>query len=64
MNHLAQESSPYLLQHKNNLVNWYPWGAEALQRAADEDKVIILSNAYSACHLPVKTAQEAIKLLK
>jgi len=50
MNHLAKETSPYLLQHKNNPVDWYPWGPEALQKAADEDKVIILSIGYSACH--------------
>ncbi len=64
MNNLAKETSPYLLQHKNNPVDWYPWGQEAFQKAADEDKVIILSIGYSACHLPVKTAQEALKLLK
>ncbi len=64
MNHLAKETSPYLLQHKNNPVDWYPWGPEALQKAADEDKVIILNISYSACHLPEKTAQEALKLLK
>jgi uncharacterized protein len=50
MNHLAKETSPYLLQHKNNPVDWYPWGQEALQKALDEDKVIILSIGYSACH--------------
>lgn len=50
MNHLAKETSPYLLQHKNNPVDWYPWGAEALQKALSEDKVIILSIGYSACH--------------
>ena len=50
MNHLANESSPYLLQHKNNPVDWYSWGQEALQKAVDEDKVIILSIGYSACH--------------
>jgi uncharacterized protein YyaL (SSP411 family) len=41
MNYLAEETSLCLLQHKNNPVDWYPWGAEALQKAADEDKVII-----------------------
>ncbi|MCP9764534.1 thioredoxin domain-containing protein [Lacihabitans soyangensis] len=50
MNHLAKETSPYLLQHKNNPVDWHPWGQEALQKALDEDKVIILSIGYSACH--------------
>ncbi|HUN24441.1 MAG TPA: thioredoxin domain-containing protein, partial [Anaerolineales bacterium] len=50
MNHLAQETSPYLLQHKDNPVEWYAWGAEALARAVREDKPIFLSIGYSACH--------------
>jgi hypothetical protein len=49
-NRLADETSPYLLQHKDNPVNWYPWGDEALARARDEDKPIFLSIGYSACH--------------
>ena len=49
-NHLAGESSPYLLQHVDNPVDWYPWGREALERAAREDKPIFLSIGYSACH--------------
>ncbi|MBL8859262.1 MAG: thioredoxin domain-containing protein [Planctomycetes bacterium] len=49
-NRLAQETSPYLLQHAHNPVDWYPWGPEALQRARDEDKPIFLSVGYSACH--------------
>jgi len=49
-NRLAQETSPYLLQHARNPVDWYPWGAEALDRAAREDKPILLSIGYSACH--------------
>ncbi len=49
-NHLADETSPYLLQHAHNPVEWYPWGEEALQRARDEDKPILLSIGYSACH--------------
>jgi uncharacterized protein YyaL (SSP411 family) len=49
-NRLAGETSPYLLQHKDNPVDWYPWGPEALQRAKDEDKPILLSIGYSACH--------------
>jgi uncharacterized protein YyaL (SSP411 family) len=49
-NRLAQESSPYLLQHRNNPVDWYPWGDEALQRARDEQRPIFLSIGYSACH--------------
>jgi uncharacterized protein len=49
-NRLADETSPYLLQHKDNPVNWYPWGEEALARAREEDKPILLSIGYSACH--------------
>ena len=49
-NRLAQETSPYLLQHKNNPVDWYPWGEEALEKARAEDKPILLSVGYSACH--------------
>ncbi len=49
-NHLIGESSPYLLQHAHNPVNWYPWGAEALERAKREDKPIFLSIGYSSCH--------------
>ena len=50
MNRLAQETSPYLQQHAANPVDWYPWGAEALERARREDKPILLSIGYSACH--------------
>src|SRR5215216_5997631 len=49
-NRLANETSPYLLQHKDNPVDWHPWGEEALERARQEDKPIILSIGYSACH--------------
>ncbi|HEX2204713.1 MAG TPA: thioredoxin domain-containing protein [Longimicrobium sp.] len=49
-NRLANETSPYLLQHKDNPVDWFPWGPEALQKARDEDKPILLSVGYSACH--------------
>jgi hypothetical protein len=49
-NHLAGESSPYLLQHADNPVDWYPWGEEALGKAKREDKPIFLSIGYSACH--------------
>src|SRR3954471_2078931 len=49
-NRLADETSPYLLQHKDNPVDWYPWGEEALARAREEDRPIILSIGYSACH--------------
>ncbi len=50
MNRLAGETSPYLRQHQDNPVDWYPWGEEALQRAAAEDRPILLSVGYSACH--------------
>ncbi len=49
-NRLAQETSPYLLQHRNNPVDWFPWGEEALTRAREEDRPILLSVGYSACH--------------
>ncbi len=49
-NRLGQETSPYLLQHRENPVDWYPWGEEALGRARDEDRPILLSVGYSACH--------------
>jgi hypothetical protein len=49
-NRLINESSPYLLQHANNPVDWYTWGEDALQRAKKEDKPIFLSIGYSACH--------------
>ena len=49
-NRLAEEHSPYLLQHKDNPVEWYPWGAEAFERAHREDKPIFLSIGYSTCH--------------
>jgi len=49
-NRLAHEISPYLLQHAENPVDWYPWGEEALERAMREDKPIFLSIGYAACH--------------
>jgi uncharacterized protein len=49
-NRLAQETSPYLLQHRENPVDWYPWSEEALDRARAEDRPILLSVGYSACH--------------
>jgi len=49
-NRLAGETSPYLLQHAHNPVDWYPWGEEALERARAEDRPILLSIGYSACH--------------
>jgi uncharacterized protein YyaL (SSP411 family) len=50
VNRLAQETSPYLLQHAHNPVDWYAWGDEAFERARTEDKPILLSIGYSACH--------------
>ena len=50
MNRLADETSPYLLQHKSNPVDWYPWGEEAFARAQTDDKPILLSIGYAACH--------------
>ena len=49
-NRLAAETSPYLLQHRDNPVDWFPWGEEALARAREEDKPLIVSIGYSACH--------------
>ncbi len=49
-NYLIHESSPYLLQHAYNPVDWYPWGEEALKKARAEDKMIIISIGYAACH--------------
>ena len=49
-NHLAAETSPYLIQHADNPVDWYPWGPEALRKAAAADKPIFLSVGYAACH--------------
>jgi uncharacterized protein len=49
-NRLAAETSPYLLQHADNPVDWYPWGDEALSRAREEDKPILVSIGYAACH--------------
>jgi hypothetical protein len=50
MNRLAGETSPYLLQHADNPVDWFPWGDEALARAREEDRPILLSIGYAACH--------------
>ncbi|HPG13015.1 MAG TPA: thioredoxin domain-containing protein, partial [Chitinophagaceae bacterium] len=49
-NHLGNETSPYLQQHAHNPVNWYPWGEEALNKAKEENKPILVSIGYSACH--------------
>src|SRR5918911_2489463 len=49
-NRLAGETSPYLLQHKDNPVDWYPWGPEALERAKELDRPLLVSIGYSSCH--------------
>ena len=49
-NRLSEETSPYLLQHAENPVDWYAWGEEALSRALEENRPILLSIGYSACH--------------
>ena len=49
-NHLINSDSPYLLQHKDNPVDWYPWGEEAFEKAKRENKLIFLSIGYSTCH--------------
>src|SRR5215467_8633389 len=50
MNRLSSERSPYLLQHANNPVDWFPWGDEAFEKARDDEKPIFLSVGYSTCH--------------
>src|SRR6266545_3866011 len=49
-NRLASETSPYLLQHAENPVDWYPWGADAFAKAGETDRPIFLSVGYAACH--------------
>jgi uncharacterized protein YyaL (SSP411 family) len=49
-NELIHETSPYLLQHAHNPVNWYPWGEKAFQKAKEENKLVIISIGYAACH--------------
>jgi hypothetical protein len=49
-NELIHESSPYLLQHAHNPVNWYPWGEKALEKAKAEQKMLLVSVGYAACH--------------
>ena len=61
MNRLANESSPYLLAHKDNPVDWYPWGPEALAAAAAQNKPIFLSIGYSACHWCTVMTDESFK---
>jgi uncharacterized protein len=60
-NHLARETSPYLLEHADNPVDWYPWGPEALARARTENKPILLSVGYSACHWCHVMARESFE---
>ncbi|MEN3333798.1 MAG: uncharacterized protein V7641_3163 [Blastocatellia bacterium] len=60
-NHLINENSPYLRQHAHNPVDWYPWGPEALARARDEDKPILLSVGYSACHWCHRMREESFE---
>ena len=61
MNHLQSEKSPYLLQHRNNPVDWFPWGSEAFQKAVSEDKPIFLSVGYSTCHWCHVMARESFE---
>src|SRR3989454_12695008 len=60
-NRLVQETSPYLLEHANNPVDWYPWGTEALAKARSENKPILLSIGYSACHWCHVMARESFE---
>ena len=60
-NRLANETSPYLLQHAHNPVDWYPWGEEAFARAREEDKPILLSIGYSACHWCHRLREESFE---
>src|ERR1700716_1712477 len=60
-NRLARETSPYLLEHAQNPVDWYAWGTEALARAQTENKPILLSIGYSACHWCHVMARESFE---
>src|SRR5689334_24905658 len=60
-NRLANETSPYLTQHAENPVDWYPWGSEALERARREDKPILLTIGYAACHWCHATPHESLE---
>ncbi len=60
-NHLQTETSPYLLEHAENPVDWYPWGEEALEKARREDKPIFLSIGYAACHWCHVMARESFE---
>ena len=63
-NHLRGQTSPYLLQHADNPVDWYPWGREALQKAKIEDKPIFLRIGYSTCHWCHVMARESFEDLE
>lgn len=63
-NHLINENSPYLLQHANNPVDWYPWGEEALTKAKSENKPIFLSIGYSTCHWCHQMREESFEDLE
>ncbi|MCK9580669.1 MAG: thioredoxin domain-containing protein [Methanoregula sp.] len=60
-NHLINEKSPYLRQHAQNPVDWYPWGDEAFRHAAEEDKPVFLSIGYAACHWCHVMARESFE---
>src|SRR5215467_14212128 len=60
-NRLIHESSPYLLQHAHNPVDWYPWGRDALAKAQSEDKPIFLSIGYAACHWCHRLREESFE---
>ena len=60
-NHLANERSPYLLQHAENPVDWYPWGPEAFEKARREDKPVFLSVGYATCHWCHVMARESFE---
>src|SRR5690348_5227799 len=60
-NHLINESSPYLLQHAHNPVDWYPWGEAAFAKAREENKPVLLSIGYSACHWCHVMAHESLE---
>lgn len=61
MNHLQGQSSPYLLQHADNPIDWYPWCPQAFARAKEEDKPIFLSIGYSSCHWCHVMAEESFR---
>lgn len=61
MNRLSEESSPYLLQHSSQKIDWFPWRKEALDKARTENKLILLSSGYSACHWCHVMAKEAFE---